>query len=390
MADFSKGWIILLRTIQDNFLWKIRPYSKGQAWVDLILTANHQNNKVLIENETLLVKRGELITSQRKLAEKWGWSRNTVRTFLALLEKEKMIELKTTHQLSHLIIINYNRLQKISPTNRAINEPPIEPPLSHPLSTNKECKECKEWNNVKKRDILSGNARLSFSYICGFIDGEGTLRINKMNVPIEQNSKGFSLMARLEICNTNLNILNQIKEIFKVGSITTKYNENEHHKDLYCLSISQKELEGIIPLIKPYLKIKNRHLAIIEDFLKFYPIDIEKSLECYEKIKILNEKGKPDLEAPILYLNEKVKSHFDPKNKSSRTLIKARYAEGRTLEQFKQVIDKKVAQWFNDEKMLKYLRPSTLFNATNFENYLNEPFNPEIESQKTRKELGLK
>lgn len=83
--------------------------------------------------------------------------------------------------------------------------------------------------------------------------------------------------------------------------------------------------------------------------------------------------GKPDIEAPITYLNEKTKSNFDPKNKSNRELIKARYNEGRTLEQFKQVIDKKTTEWLNDEKMMKYLRPSTLFSRTNFENYINEP-----------------
>ena len=82
---------------------------------------------------------------------------------------------------------------------------------------------------------------------------------------------------------------------------------------------------------------------------------------------------KPDLITPIEYLNQKTQSHFDPKNKSNQDLIKARYNEGRTLEQFKQIIDTKTTQWLNDPKMIIYLRPSTLFNRTNFENYLNEP-----------------
>ena len=36
------------------------------------------------------------------------------------------------------------------------------------------------------------------------------------------------------------------------------------------------------------------------------------------------------------------------------------------------VIDHKVTQWINNAEFQAYLRPSTLFNATNFENYLNE------------------
>lgn len=52
--------------------------------------------------------------------------------------------------------------------------------------------------------------------------------------------------------------------------------------------------------------------------------------------------------------------------------MKARYSEGRTQNDFKTVIDKKVDQWRSDETMAKYLRPETLFNRTKFESYLNE------------------
>lgn len=87
---------------------------------------------------------------------------------------------------------------------------------------------------------------------------------------------------------------------------------------------------------------------------------------------LVRHKKLPDPEAPILYLNEKTKKSFDPKNRANRDLVQARYNEGRTLEQFKLVIDRKCADWETDEKMIKYLRPSTLFSRTNFENYLNE------------------
>lgn len=94
--------------------------------------------------------------------------------------------------------------------------------------------------------------------------------------------------------------------------------------------------------------------------------------DTYTKDNIQKMSGKPDLEAPVLYLNTKTQKHFDPKNKSNQDLVRARFNEGRTLEQFKQVVDRKVSQWLTDEKMAMYLRPSTLFNRTNFENYLNE------------------
>lgn len=42
------------------------------------------------------------------------------------------------------------------------------------------------------------------------------------------------------------------------------------------------------------------------------------------------------------------------------------------IEAAKAVVDNKVAMWKDDPKMAGYLRPRTLFNLENFENYLNE------------------
>lgn len=78
-----------------------------------------------------------------------------------------------------------------------------------------------------------------------------------------------------------------------------------------------------------------------------------------------------DIEAPISYLNKKTNKNFSLKNKSTVKLVTARYREGRTLDDFKFVIDAMTVRWGTDPKMMDYLRPSTLFNQTNFENYLN-------------------
>jgi uncharacterized phage protein (TIGR02220 family) len=75
----------------------------------------------------------------------------------------------------------------------------------------------------------------------------------------------------------------------------------------------------------------------------------------------------------IEHLNKKTHSHYGSTNKSTIDLIRARFNEGRTVKDFLTVIDKKVESWLTDDKMVMYLRPSTLFNRTKFENYLNEP-----------------
>lgn len=70
-------------------------------------------------------------------------------------------------------------------------------------------------------------------------------------------------------------------------------------------------------------------------------------------------------------LNSKTGKHFRASSKATARRINARIAEGFGLDDFKSVIDAKAAQWLNDPKMSRYLRPETLF-GTKFEGYLNE------------------
>ncbi|OOR18132.1 conserved phage C-terminal domain-containing protein [Bacillus mycoides] len=73
----------------------------------------------------------------------------------------------------------------------------------------------------------------------------------------------------------------------------------------------------------------------------------------------------------VSYLNEKIGKSFKHKTAKTRSLIKARFKDGFTIDDFKRVIDIKTAQWLNDSHMSQYLRPETLF-GTKFESYLNE------------------
>ena len=74
----------------------------------------------------------------------------------------------------------------------------------------------------------------------------------------------------------------------------------------------------------------------------------------------------------VSYLNEKTNSQYRHTTEKTKRCIKARWNEGFRLPDFKRVIDIKCAEWLNDPKMSKYLRPETLF-GTKFESYLNQP-----------------
>lgn len=97
-----------------------------------------------------------------------------------------------------------------------------------------------------------------------------------------------------------------------------------------------------------------------------YSIDIDQNRE--EKNN--KEQNTEIYKAVIDHLNEKAGTKYRPTTGKTQTLIRARLAEGFTLDDFKTVIDKKCAEWLNDPKMNQYLRPETLFSPK-FEGYLN-------------------
>lgn len=74
----------------------------------------------------------------------------------------------------------------------------------------------------------------------------------------------------------------------------------------------------------------------------------------------------------IEYLNLKTDKKFKTNASATRRLLNARMNEGYSVDDIKRVIDLKTTQWLPDRKFRNYLRPSTLFNSSNFENYMNE------------------
>jgi len=74
-------------------------------------------------------------------------------------------------------------------------------------------------------------------------------------------------------------------------------------------------------------------------------------------------------ESIVDYLNRKTGRSFKSTTPATRRLIRARFAEGFTEENFLTVIDNQVRKWRSDPNMMDYLRPQTLFSPK-FESYL--------------------
>ncbi|HHM2692255.1 TPA: DnaD domain protein [Staphylococcus aureus] len=117
------GWISIDRSIQNHWLFKEkRTFSKFEAWIYLLMEADHSKAKVPIGNQIVTVERGQRLTSILTLSDLFNWSRFKVKTFLDLLESDGMLEVKTTSKYTLITIVNYDFYQSEQGRNQHQND----------------------------------------------------------------------------------------------------------------------------------------------------------------------------------------------------------------------------------------------------------------------------
>jgi len=109
----DRGWFPLCRNIIDDDLYCCERFSKGQAWIDLLLLAGYKDNTFNIRGNKINLKRGQLGYSIRALAKRWKWNRRTVNKFLLELSKCGKIQHRKTQLTTIITILNYDEMQNV-------------------------------------------------------------------------------------------------------------------------------------------------------------------------------------------------------------------------------------------------------------------------------------
>ena len=118
MAKKNKGYIPLWRDIQDNWLWKRpEPFDYRSAWIDLLLSVNHEEKKICIDGHIQVIRPGQMWTSVAKLADKWNWSRPKVYRYIKLLKTDGMVYTDGTPSGTLLTVMNYENFTLQGNTN---------------------------------------------------------------------------------------------------------------------------------------------------------------------------------------------------------------------------------------------------------------------------------
>jgi hypothetical protein len=132
------------------------------------------------------------------------------------------------------------------------------------------------------------------NYIAGIVDGEGSILINK------RNDANNHYSVKVEIPNTNLDLLRYIRNITKLGDIIKESRRKINCKIVYVYNVKSYEYKKFLIPILPYLVIKKRQAELMLQYIslrkanKEYPLndeEIEIKENIYEEIKPLNKTG---------------------------------------------------------------------------------------------------
>jgi len=203
------------------------------------------------------------------------------------------------------------------------------------------------------------------------VDHEGNLRYSD-TIPYNEN-----MLA--SVTNTNIDIVRAAMEVFKqldlieilddatiyMTEINTMLgNETEwaRKKREYRARVNEKKREAI----EDNSRTKKDNVRQEKEIEKEIDNNIPNGILCRENSTT------PAVKEIIDYLNTKTGKHFRWQTEQTKKNVNARLKEGYTVDDFKTLIDNKVAEWKDDPKMRNYLRPETLFRPGHFESYLNQ------------------
>lgn len=163
----EKNFLPLNRSLLNHWLWKDKPFSKGQAWVDLLLLANYEDKKMPYKGEVVTCKRGDVNISITELAKRWGWSRNSARRFLMLLESDGMVTVNATTHRTTITLEKYGFFNNPCATNEATSGRQVDDKWAtsgQQVDTTKKVKNVKKVKKVENNIHTASAVRIDYQH----------------------------------------------------------------------------------------------------------------------------------------------------------------------------------------------------------------------------------
>jgi len=139
-------------------------------------------------------------------------------------------------------------------------------------------------NKISKKDL---------SYIAGIIDGEGCIKIYKVNAE-KINRPNNRYCLNIQVSMTTKVIVKFLYDLFGGYLYLDKINTYKHPnwKDRQRWIIQNQKCKEFLYLILPYLKLKNKQAKLALKFLDIKPGHIKAKHKIWYKMKKLNKIGR--------------------------------------------------------------------------------------------------
>ena len=218
------GWFAVKRGITSHSLFAGRP-DRLAIWLWLLDNAAWKSTTHDVGGATIRVPRGSLCTSERRIASECGVGYQVVRTFLARLKTEQMINAEVTQGRSLITICNWDKYQAANADSNAGDN---AAPTQH-----------QRTKETRKQNTPSGHA------------ASPPADLDILNASVWQRVKPY--LASHGVSNPG-------------GLITTWLRENKPYEILIAASEAQKKgTENPVPYIKAILKKRQPEADVTYD-----------------------------------------------------------------------------------------------------------------------------
>ena len=155
------GYILWYRKAESNPVLEDDKFDRLHAWLWMIERANFKRVTITYNGKKRQLKRGQFITSTRRLSAVFNWSKRKVSQFLDDLEANGMIQREKCGSGTLLTIEKYTTFQDGRDTNAPTNEP-TDAYANAPTNAYANEPQYKEYKGKKERtnrspDSLGGD-----------------------------------------------------------------------------------------------------------------------------------------------------------------------------------------------------------------------------------------
>ena len=110
--NYGLGWVKIYRSILNDKIWVSQKFTRGQAWLDLLLLAKWKSGFFWVRDVKVDYKRGQITEGVINLSLRWKWSRGKTQNFLNVLEIAQQIEQQKSSVITLITITNYEQYQQ--------------------------------------------------------------------------------------------------------------------------------------------------------------------------------------------------------------------------------------------------------------------------------------